>query len=304
VVDHRPIVSVVMPFAGSDGDARRALAALGRIRLAPGDELVIADNTASGLVSAAAGSSLAAVRVVPTGAERSSYHARNCGAQAARGEWLLFIDSDCRPEPDIIERYFIRTPGPDEGALAGEIDGDTGQRSLTARYTVARGYMSQAHLVYDKNRPYAITANLLVRRAAWDSIGGFVEGVRSGGDTDFCWRLQAAGWRLGYRPAARVVHRNRESLAAFVGVMGRYAAGRAWLRRRYPGAFPDHPRPGPRAIASAVLASAQRLRRGEREQAAFSALDAVVVTVDLIYERLPNRPAGRRGRGARGLTRS
>jgi hypothetical protein len=101
-----------------------------------------------------------------------------------------------------------------------------------------------------------------------------------------------------------VVHRNRESLAAFVGVMGRYAAGRAWLRRRYPGAFPDHPRPGPRAIASAVLASAQRLRRGEREQAAFSALDAVVVTVDLIYERLPNRPAGRRGRGARGLTRS
>ena len=245
-------------------------------------------------MSAAAGSSSASVRVVPTGAERSSYHARNCGAQEARGEWLLFIDSDCLPEPDIVGRYFIKAPTPDEGALAGEIDGDPRQRSLTARYTVTRGYMNQEHLVYDKDRPYAITANLLVRRAAWDSVGGFLEGVRSGGDTDFCWRLQAAGWSLGYRPAARVVHRNRESLRAFVGVMGRYAAGRAWLRRRYPGAFPDHHRPDPRAIAGALLASARWLKRGEREQAAFSALDAVVGAVDLIYERLPNRPPGRR----------
>src|SRR2546421_1796924 len=220
-----------MPFAGSDADARRALVALVRIRRAPGDELVVADNTRRGLMSAAAGSS--PVRVVPTGTERSSYPARNCGAQQARGEWLLFIDSDCLPEPDIVERYFIRAPAPDEGALAGEIDGDPRQRSLTARYTVTRGYMSQAHLVYDRDRPYAITANLLVRRAAWDSVGGFLEGVRSGGDTDFCWRLQAAGWRLGYRPAARVVHHNREALRAFVRVMGRYAAGRAWLRRRY-----------------------------------------------------------------------
>lgn len=300
MVDDRPTVSVVMPFAGSDADARRALAALERIRLAPGDELVVADNTASGLMSAAAGSFSAPVRVVPTGAERSSYHARNCGAQEARGEWLLFIDSDCLPEPDIVGRYFVSAPGPDEGALAGEIDGDPEQRSLTARYTVTRGYMNQAHLVHDKDRPYAITANLLVRRAAWDSVGGFLEGVRSGGDTDFCWRLQAAGWRLGYRPGARVVHSNRESLSAFVGVMGRYAAGRAWLRRRYPGAFPDHPRPNPRAIATALLTSARWLKRGEREQAAFSALDAVVGTVDLICERLPNRTAGRRAVGIRG----
>jgi GT2 family glycosyltransferase len=294
VVDHRPTVSVVMPFSGSDADARRALAALGRIRLAPGDELVLADNTRRGLMSAAAGSSSVSVRVVPTGAEHSSYHTRNCGAREARGEWLLFIDSDCLPEPDIVEQYFVRAPRPNEGALAGEIDGDPRQRSLTARYTVTRGYMRQAHLVHDSDRPYAITANLLVRRAAWDSVGGFLEGVRSGGDTDFCWRLQAAGWRLGYRPAARVMHRNRESLRAFVRVMGRYAAGRAWLRRRYPGAFPDHPRPDPRAIASAVLASARWLKRGDREQAGFSALDAVVGAVDLIYERLPNRPAGRR----------
>jgi GT2 family glycosyltransferase len=294
VVDHRPTVSVVMPFAGSDSDARCALAALGRIRLAPGDELVVADNTRRGRMSAAADCSSVSVRVVPTGTEHSSYHARNCGAREARGEWLLFIDSDCLPEPDIVGRYFVSAPGPDEGALAGEIDGDPRQRSLTARYTVTRGYMRQAHMVHDRDRPYAITANLLVRRAAWDSVGGFLEGVRSGGDTDFCWRLQAAGWRLGYRPAARVVHRNRESLRAFVRVMGRYAAGRAWLRRRYPGAFPDHPRPDPRAIASAVLASARWLRRGDREQAGFSALDAVVGAVDLIYERLPNRPAGRR----------
>src|SRR2546423_12759629 len=103
-----------MPFAGSDADARRALVALVRIRLAPGDELVVADNTRRGLMSAAAGSS--SVRVVPPGTERSSYHARNCGAQQARGEWLLVIASDCPPEPDLVERYFIQAPPPAGGA--------------------------------------------------------------------------------------------------------------------------------------------------------------------------------------------
>ena len=85
MVDDRPTVSVVMPFAGSDADARRALAALERIRLAPGDELVVADNTASGLMSAASGSFSAPVRVVPTGAERSSSRAKLRRAGGARG---------------------------------------------------------------------------------------------------------------------------------------------------------------------------------------------------------------------------
>lgn len=50
-------------------------------------------------------------------------------------------------------------------------------------------------------------ACMLVRRRAWEEIGGFdpryfmyLE------DVDLCWRAGRAGWRVGFVPAARVVH--------------------------------------------------------------------------------------------------
>jgi N-acetylglucosaminyl-diphospho-decaprenol L-rhamnosyltransferase len=47
----------------------------------------------------------------------------------------------------------------------------------------------------------------LVRRAAWDSIGGFDEAYfMYAEDVDLCWRAHQAGWTVTYEPAARVTH--------------------------------------------------------------------------------------------------
>lgn len=49
--------------------------------------------------------------------------------------------------------------------------------------------------------------HFVVRRAAWDEVGGFDEGFFMYlEDVDLCWRLKAKGWRVRYEPAARVVH--------------------------------------------------------------------------------------------------
>lgn len=49
--------------------------------------------------------------------------------------------------------------------------------------------------------------HFLVRRSAWDEVGGFDEGFfMYMEDVDLCWRLRRAGWRTGYEPAARVTH--------------------------------------------------------------------------------------------------
>lgn len=49
--------------------------------------------------------------------------------------------------------------------------------------------------------------HLLVRRSAWDEVGGFDEAFFMYlEDVDLCWRLARAGWRVGYEPAARVRH--------------------------------------------------------------------------------------------------
>src|SRR5579884_1273473 len=245
--DGRASVSVIMPCAGDDRAAERAIGALLRIDHRPEDELILVDNSIDG-AAAVHGGDDGRVRVLRAGEQRSSYYARNVGAAAARNQWLLFLDSDCSPHPRILDLYLAEQPAEDEGALAGEILADPAQRHVLARYQADREYLSQRRHV-SARRPYAVTANLLVRSSAWRSVGGFLEGIRSGGDSEFAWRLQDAGWRLGYRPEASVVHSHRDSARSFARVILRYAAGRAWLNRRYPGSYGR-----PASIAGALRA--------------------------------------------------
>jgi N-acetylglucosaminyl-diphospho-decaprenol L-rhamnosyltransferase len=49
---------------------------------------------------------------------------------------------------------------------------------------------------------------LLIRRRAFDEVGGFDEGFRMyGEEIDFCYRLDRAGWERWYVPPAVVTHR-------------------------------------------------------------------------------------------------
>lgn len=50
-------------------------------------------------------------------------------------------------------------------------------------------------------------ACFLVRRRAWDQVGGFDPSYfMYMEDVDLCWRLRRAGWEVAYEPAAAVVH--------------------------------------------------------------------------------------------------
>src|SRR5215211_1706546 len=127
----RPPVSLVVPFLGGDREAVRLLSSLRRLRTGAADELVVADNTEDGLMIAIAGTERP-VRVVHAHRERSSYHARNAGARASRNPWLLFLDADCQPVPGILDAYFAVPIQHRCGAVAGQIQGDPGQRSRVA----------------------------------------------------------------------------------------------------------------------------------------------------------------------------
>ncbi|MEA2472446.1 MAG: hypothetical protein QOE06_361 [Thermoleophilaceae bacterium] len=272
VEEPRPAVSVVVPFLGSSGEGRALLAALGQLRLGEGDELIVADN--GGTLAPAA----APVRVVPAPDERSSYYARNAGADAAANDWLLFLDADTRPPAALLDDYF-REPVPERcGAVAGGVVAARGQRSLVARYAASRRYLSQAAHMRDVHRPYAITANLLVRRVAWAGVGGFFEGLRSGGDQDLCWRIQDEGWTLEYREPAAVEHLHRERVAPLLRQMARYSAAIAWMERRAPGSSP-RPRVT-RRLARSVVGAAAWAAGGRVERAAFKLLDGAVVLAE------------------------
>ena len=64
---------------------------------------------------------------------------------------------------------------------------------------------------WDSTRPrnvdWALGAFILVRRAAFDAVGGFDEQQwMYAEDLDLSWRLRVAGWRTRFEPSARVRH--------------------------------------------------------------------------------------------------
>ena len=241
------------------------LRAIGTIRRNPDDRMVVVNNGPVGMRAPAG------VEVLEDSRVRSSYYARNAGARLAEEDWLLFIDGDCVPEPGLIDSYFAPLPEARAGAVAGAVVPLAGGEGLMERHARSRLLLDQG-VFMARERPFAATANLLVRREAWRAIGGFRE-VRSGGDVDFSWRLQAAGWELESRPGARVEHRHRDSLRSFLSQRGRYGGGAAWLAREHPGARPVA-RPL-RGAARSLIGSAGMAVRGHGEEAAFLAIDAL-----------------------------
>ncbi len=264
------MVSVVVPFRGDRAAADRLLAALACLDLRGGDEVFVADNTRG---AAACWIARDGIRVLRATRERSAYHARNEGARLAANDWLLFLDADCRPGPHLLGAYFAGSIADDCGAVAGQILGEPGQGSFAARYARSRNLFDHAEGLIRASGGGAAAGNLLVRRAAFGQVGGFTEGIRSGGDLDLCRRLVAAGWTLEFRPEALVHHRHRATLPSLLGAVARYGAGARWLNERYPGTSPPWPlRHGLVGSARDIVA---RLRERQVEEAVFRGVDGL-----------------------------
>jgi GT2 family glycosyltransferase len=283
--ERRPAVSVVVPFLGSRAEGEALLAALDGLRLGESDELIVVDN---------GGTLAGAPHTIAAPEERSAYYARNAGAAAARNDWLLFLDADTRPPASLLDDYF-REPVDDRcGAVAGGVVAARGQRALVARYAASRRYLSQAAHIRDVHRPYGITANLLVRRSAWERVGGFFEGLRSGGDQDLCWRLQDAGLTLAYREPAAVEHLHRERLGPLLRQAARYSAAIAWMARRAPGSSP-RPRMT-RRLARSLGGALAWLGLLRPERALFKLIDGTVVIAESVgYLGSNDAPCGDQG---------
>jgi hypothetical protein len=176
--------------------------------------------------------------------------------------------------------------------VAGEVVAAPEGETLAARYGAARSFLNQQAHLQHPFRPRAAAANLLVRRAAFEQVGGFYEGVRAAEDTDFSWRLQDAGWRLELRPEAFVLHRYRATLGELRRQWRGYAAGRAWLSRRYAGFKPEPAiarvarRSGPRRSAGRLAGT----RAGRLERGRYLAIDALLALDELAGFALSNRP--------------
>ena len=122
--------------------------------------------------------------------------ARNDGIARVETEFVAFLDSDCVPPADWIER------------LGGHFD-DPRVAAVAPRIRALDGGRSPLDMGSGRRVRYLPSAALIVRRAALDR---FDPALRYGEDVDLIWRLQKAGWRFRYEPDVVVLHEERDRI--------------------------------------------------------------------------------------------
>lgn len=192
-------------------------------------EIVVVDTGSSdGTVAAvrARGEVTRVLALANTGFGRGA----NAGVRATRAPAVLVANADVRVRPGALARLVatlaaeptVAAVGPQVRYPSGELQASA-RRDLDAATIVGHALLGRwwpenrwTHRYHARDLPshaprdvaWLSGCALLLRRAAFDAVGGFDPGFfLYVEDVDLGARLRAAGWRLRYEPAAVVEHR-------------------------------------------------------------------------------------------------
>jgi GT2 family glycosyltransferase len=239
----RPSVSVVMLTYNAAEWARRALSALLEYTEAC-YELIVVDNSSSDGTRELLTGKLERATVVLNDRNRGFGPANNQGASYAVGEYLLFLNNDALVSPCWLAPLLARI-GSDEriGAVGPRLlnlDGSlqvAGALLARSGSTLELGYGDKAdadEYRFPRVVDYLSGACLLVRRSAFNEVGGFdpAYGLGYFEDADLCLALAARGHRVVYEPRSSVTHvRGASSRGDLVSTLA--ARNRSLFRRRW-----------------------------------------------------------------------
>ena len=160
--------------------------------------------------------------------EKGPSPSRNTGIKFAKGEYIIFIDSDCIADKELLINH-IKTHQKfnENNAHVGIVGGSIGgiNNSFWAICDdFCSWYLNNPGLKARYEERYLPTANLSVSKCIIDKLGGFNKSLRFGEDVDFCNRARSLGYKIYFEPKAKLYHINRTSFLSFINHAKQWAS--------------------------------------------------------------------------------
>lgn len=195
------------------------------------------------------------VRLIESASNLGYAAGNNRAAAKARGEYLLLLNPDTVVERDALGGLLaFMEERPQAGACSPRLNLPDGSpqpftfgEDPRPGYLLRRGWNRLVHqrplhdwnLAIPTEMEWVSGACMLVRRAAWEEVGGFDEGFfMYFEDNDLCLRMRRAGWQVWYNPTVAITHVGGQSAQHYAASGRAYVQSLLYFYRKHYGRVP------------------------------------------------------------------
>ncbi len=214
-MQRQPLVSVIIPVHNAAHDLTHCLEAIKKSSYSSYEIIVVNDGSSDESAEVAFKNG---ALVHELQSQSGPAAARNFGAEKAKGDILLFVDSDVLIQPETIARV-VRdfSKNPHIGALFGSYDDDPAKKNFCSQYMNLRH-----HFVHQISGTEAVTFWAgcgAVRKNMFFSVGGFDNNKYSRPsieDIEMGYRFKKMGYRILLDKELQVKHLKKWTLKSLL----------------------------------------------------------------------------------------
>ncbi len=197
--------SIIIPHFNDVARLEKCLAALVPQIQEQAIEIVVGDNASTQDIGEIQNTFPTVVFVVEQNPGAAA--ARNRAIQTAQGKWLFFTDADCIPAEDWVKTALsVAKEGICVGGRVTVFDETPPPRSGAEAFEHVFAFNQESYI---KDTHYSVTANMIVSRTMFDTVGPF-DGSKSE-DLEWGQRAYGMGYEITYAPELCVAHPTRQN---------------------------------------------------------------------------------------------